>query len=114
MQSMTEKTFEARIYMAGNIEVAKQVCREECFRRGLCVTVTPTDYIYTGGEESGFVVGLANYPRFPSRPDEIRDTAEELAAVLAERCCQHSFMIVKPDCTTWKSRREESGSKDKK
>lgn len=37
------------IFIAGDIEQAKQVCREYCYQIGLCVTIEPVAYIYTGG-----------------------------------------------------------------
>jgi hypothetical protein len=98
-------TYFARIYIAGDFQTIKQVCREHCMEIGLCVTVEPTTYIYTGGEESGAVIGLINYPRFPSEPTEIRANAEDLAMKIMERCCQHSFSIMTPETTAWHSRR---------
>jgi hypothetical protein len=58
--------YDVRLYMAGDIEVAKKVCREFCDELGWCVTVTPTTYVYKGGEEAGFIVGAINYARFPT------------------------------------------------
>lgn len=51
---MTVDTYTARIYMAGDIEQAKVFMRKECYppNEGLCVTIEPTTFIYTGGEES--------------------------------------------------------------
>lgn len=66
----TEKTYWVRLYLSGPIESAKQLLRKECGQKGLCVTVEPTSYIYTGGEESGYVVGLIQYPRFPAPESE--------------------------------------------
>jgi ferredoxin len=57
MNVKTEETYTVRLYLSGPVEVAKQVLREECMREGLCVTIEPTTYIYTGGEEAGYVVG---------------------------------------------------------
>ncbi len=105
------ETFWARIYLAGSIDVARQVCMEECFREGLCVTVEPCDYIYTGGQESGYVVGLINYPRFPSSPDEITRRAKNLAVSLMERGFQHSCLVMTPSATEWLSRRQDSNSR---
>jgi hypothetical protein len=96
----------AKIFMAGDIEIGKQVCREYCFLVGLCVTVQPAEYIYTGGQEAGMVVGLINYPRFPSSQEDINAKAEALANLMMERCCQHSFTIMDPVETRWFSRRE--------
>lgn len=65
MKTTTEPSIRVQIFMAGDISEAKKEIRSYCYEVGLCVTVTPTDFIYTGGEESGFVIGLVNYPRFP-------------------------------------------------
>lgn len=104
MKTEISPTYWARIYIAGDVATIKQVCRELCMD-GLCVTVEPTTYIYTGGEEAGAIIGLINYPRFPSAPDEILSKAEALAMKIMERCCQHSFSIMTPETTTWHSRR---------
>ena len=93
------------IFIAGDLEQAKQVCREYCFDAGLCVTVEPVAYIYTGGEEAGVRVGLINYPRFPSDVGELRVKAQGLAETLMRRLCQHSYSIVGPEHTAWYSRR---------
>lgn len=99
------RTIRFDIYMAGDLAQAKQVCREYCFEVGLCVHVEPVDFIYTGGEEAGFKVGIINYPRFPAAESALRDTATALAKRLMERLCQHSFSIVGPAETEWFSRR---------
>jgi hypothetical protein len=89
------KSFWANIYMAANLESAEQVCREFCLS-GMCVTVTRTNYIYTKGEESGVVVGLLNYPRFPRSDEQIITAAKDLGNMLMERCCQGSYLIQTP------------------
>lgn len=99
------KTYTARIFLSGPIEVAKQVLREECLREGLCVTIDPTLYIYTGGEEAGYVVGLLNYPRFPAEFAAIQNRAIELLHLLLARTSQHSALLVTPDTSTWYSYR---------
>jgi len=101
-----ETTFVVRLYLSGPIDVAKQIIRKECLSRGLCVTVEPTTFIYTGGEESGYVVGLLNYPRFPSSPEAIYLRAKELMIQLIEGTYQHSGLLVSPDITEWISKRE--------
>lgn len=107
MKTEITPTFWARIYIAGDLATIKQVCREHCMVVGLCVTVEPTTYIYTGGEESGAVIGLINYPRFPETPGAVYSRARELGEKLMERCCQHSFSIMTPTETVWFSRRPE-------
>jgi hypothetical protein len=108
MRIKTDPTIRFDIYMAGDIAQAKQVCREFCFSVGLCVHIEPVDFIYTGGEETGFKVGLVNYPRFPSDHDALRATAFNLGAALQSRLCQHSYLVVGPNRTEWWSCREDS------
>lgn len=98
-------TIRIEIFIAGDIAQAKQVCREFCFDVGLCVTVEPTTFIYTGGEEEGVRVGLINYPRFPTDAETIGARAKALADLLLKRLCQHSYSIVGPETTQWFSRR---------
>lgn len=95
------------IFVAGDLAQAKQICRQYTFDVGLCVTVEPVSFIYTGGEEAGVRIGLINYPRFPSTTEEIGRKARELADALLRGLCQHSYSIVGPDETVWFSRRHE-------
>ena len=106
MRQTTEPTRSARVYIAGDPATARQACREFCMD-GLCVTVTPTAFVYTGGMEDGVEVGLVNYPRFPSTQEELGAKAQRLGMHLMERLCQHSFLVVQPGITTWHSRRPE-------
>lgn len=100
------KTIQFSIYIGGDIDVAKQACREFCFDVGLCVTVEAVSFIYTGGEEAGVKIGLINYPRFPTNFDDLSDKATNLANVLLDRLCQNSYSIVGPHFTEWHSRRD--------
>lgn len=107
MRTETQPTFAVRIYLSGPIEIAKQTIREECLREGLCVTVEQT-FIYTGGEEVGYVVGLINYPRFPSSPEAIRVRARYLAERLLIGTFQHSALLMDPQQTEWLTVREHA------
>lgn len=106
IRTETIPTYRVEIFMAGDIAEAKRTCRSYCFAVGLCVTIEPLDYIYTGGEEAGFRIGLINYPRFPAEPEEIWRKALELAELLRRDLGQHSFSVVDPVKTFWSSRRE--------
>lgn len=103
----TEPSYWVRIYLSGPIEIAKQVIREECLRKGLCVTIEPTTFIYTGGEEAGYVVGLLNYPRFPSPAVELDERAADLMQKLLVATHQHSALMTTPNNSTWISRRPQ-------
>lgn len=100
------------IFIAGDLQQAKQVCREYCFDTGFCITIEPVDYIYTGGEESGMRIGIINYPRFPSDKDNLYLKTAQLAQKLMNRLCQQSYSIVGVDRTTWVSRRSEDDLKE--
>lgn len=100
-------SYPVSIFMAGSAWEAEAVCREYCDATGFCVTVTETNYIYTDGREAGFIVGLINYPRFPSTPPEITARAIELGDLLRERLDQQSYSIQTPERTLWRSWRGE-------
>jgi len=106
------KTFTATIYVGfregrgsdppvviHGISEVLAVAQEYCDQVGLCVTVTQTQYIYTSGREAGCAVGLINYPRFPSTPEQIRAHALELAGRLRDRLGQFKVSVVMPDET---------------
>lgn len=105
MRTEESSTYWVRIYLSGPIDVAKQLIRVECLREGLCVTVEPTLFIYTGGEEVGYVVGLINYPRFPAASESIEARAVDLLHKLLDATCQHSALLMTPTTTRWFTRR---------
>lgn len=100
-------SFPVSIFMAGNIRRAKKYCRSYCDKYGFCVTVTPTTYVYTGGQETGFIVGLINYPRFPATEKHIKDHGILLGYSLLKHLGQDSFSLQTPIETIWYSRRPE-------
>ncbi|WP_259183916.1 hypothetical protein [Rhizobium sp. BK176] len=105
--SKTEPTIKIDIYIAGDLEQAKQICRKWTLEVGACVTVEAVSYIYSGGEETGVRVGFINYPRFPTDHETLFNRAADLGHVLMTGLCQLSFSIVSPVRTEWVSRRPE-------
>ncbi len=99
--SKRSKTYQISLYLSGPVEVAKQIIREVCLTRGLCVTVTPTQYVYTGGEEAGYVVGLLNYPRFPCTKEVLAVTAKGLCNNLMRGTFQKSALMVTKRSSVW-------------
>jgi len=89
------------IYVGGDIEQTKQVCREYVNEVGLCVTVEPVEFIYTKGQESGVRVGLKSYPRFPEDAPSLWLKAHILATNLIAQLFQTSAMICGPDKHVW-------------
>lgn len=104
----TGRSWPVQIFIAGDTARAAEVCRQYCDTAGLCVTVTETVYVYTGGSEPGVIVGLINYPRFPSEPNAITDLAIDLGWQLHAALGQQSFTVQTPGITHWFSTRGES------
>ncbi|ARB06063.1 hypothetical protein FDH38_gp009 [Dinoroseobacter phage vB_DshS-R5C] len=82
-----------------------------CDEVGLCVTVTSTRFVFTGGYEMGYRVGLRNYPRFPvDCTTELLGHAERIGMRMAQVGEQGSFMIEEVGQTTyWFTRRLNDG-----
>jgi len=99
-------TWNATIAMAGSSFLAGETLRRFCMR-GFCATLTKTSFVYTGGREEGFLVGVINYPRFPSTPAALKKITRDLARTLAHDCCQNSFSIIFPMTTEWYSNGRE-------
>jgi hypothetical protein len=78
------------------LDEARAVAQAYCNEVGLCVTLTPTEYIYTAGGEPGCIVGLINYPRFPSSPQDIEIKALVLAEKLRVALGQFKVSVVMP------------------
>lgn len=110
MHTKVENTYWVKIYLSGPIEVAKQILREYCLAKGFCVTIEPTTFIYTGGEEGGYVVGLLNYPRFPMSSSDLNDAARNLALLLLDKTFQHSALVVDSLGTIWYTKRDQNGA----
>ena len=85
----------------------ERTCEDYCNAVGLCVTVTPTTFIYVHGREPGAAIGLINYPRFPSSERTIRAHALRLARHLLRACKQQRISVVFPDKTLMLTNRWE-------
>lgn len=107
MKMETAPSLPVSIFIAGDYARVIEACRAYCDQKSWCVTVTPTVYTYKGGTESGVIVGLINYPRFPANAYELESVAKELAAYLRVELGQQSYSIQMPHKTLWFSHREE-------
>ena len=87
-------------YIIHDVSEVELICQEYVDNIGLCVTVTPTKFVYTGGNESGVSVGLINYPRFPEQHSQyVINKAIDLAKILRERLGQTRVSVVAPHDT---------------
>lgn len=94
-------SYYVNIWIAGDYADAVRACREFCASTPLCVTVTPTEYVYVGGSQSGVLVRLINYPRFPSERADLYAIALALAEHLRGQLFQESWCVEAPDRTEW-------------
>jgi hypothetical protein len=92
---MTSTTYQVKIFIAGDLSQIRKTCRSYCMC-GLCITITPTEFVYTGGMETGAEIGLINYARFPLETSKIDGHAMNLARQLMADCCQRSCSVVTP------------------
>ena len=101
MKSLTHKSCTYKIWMAGDVTLAKTIVRKYCDKIGDCYAVTEWDYIYTDGSVGGFCVSRIQYPRFPISEAEIRERTNKLAKLLCEGLCQKSYTVEGPKNTVW-------------
>jgi hypothetical protein len=93
-------TYQIQIFIAGDVSAIRAVCRSFC-ERGFCVTITPTEYVFTGGCENGAIIGIINYARFPRPSNELDAVAFELASCLMDKCSQRSCTVQTPTDSHW-------------
>jgi hypothetical protein len=74
-------------------EEAKKICQDYCDIVSYCVTLTPTEFIYKDGNEPGFIIGLINYPRFPSTQNDINSKAILIAKTFMHEFNQYRISI---------------------
>lgn len=68
--------YDGKIHSLYEVE---SICQQYCDEVGLGVTITPVRFLYTGGGEDGCLIGLINYPRFPSDKDAVVGHAVKIA-----------------------------------
>jgi len=94
-------TYTITLFIAGDLAAARAVVRGYCYEHGACFTITPTEFVYTGGEETGVAIGLVNYPRFPCEPHELWSRAEALGRLLLPALNQRTCLLVGANETRW-------------
>lgn len=87
------------------MDTTRGICSKYVNRAGLCVALTPTEYVYSNSHGDGYAgepgveIGFINYPRIPSEPQKIREQALELARMLKMALEQHRVTVMFPDET---------------
>lgn len=114
MSGRIKKTFVAKIALGfregygervHRIEEVYEILHEYCDTVGLCVTVTPTRFIYSrslsikDGYEDGCFIELINYPRFPSSKFDIVAQAIAITKIFLIKFKQERISIITSDQT---------------
>jgi len=114
MSGRIKKTFTAKIAVGfregygdkvHSLEEAYDIAKDYCNRIGLCVSVTPTRFIYTqslatpDGFDDGCFIELIAYPRFPSSKYDIIKDAIELAKIFIKEFNQIRISVIATDQT---------------
>jgi hypothetical protein len=107
LQECRAPTVVFEIYTAGDVNDAKRALTKLASQQGACWSVEPTEYIYSGGRETGVVVRSINYPRFAKNTDQLEQEAVNTAKYLIAELGQGSCSIVGPKDTIWLTRRRE-------
>jgi len=104
----TVETITAKIYLGlregytdkvHSLDDVKDFLQEYVNRVSLCVTIIPTTFIYKDNRDDGAIIGLMNYPRFPTTKEDLEKTAEEIARLCKERYKQNRISIEYQDKT---------------
>lgn len=83
-----------------SIDKVYSICRRYVHQdEGWCVTVTPTKFLYRGGDEDGVIVGVILYPRYPISHNLLKEKTIELAKMLRTELGQFRVTVVFPDET---------------
>jgi hypothetical protein len=77
-----------------SLSCVHDICQKYVDSIGWCVTVTPTKFLYKNGREDGAIIGIINYPRFPSTTVDIKERVEILAVKLLRDLHQLRLTIV--------------------
>lgn len=107
MKIQTAKAYSVRIFICGDYQAAKKAMQKYVDEHPLCVTVTPTCYVFTGGQEDGVIVELINYVRFDSPHILIWDRARDVGEYLKIMLNQQSYTVQDHETTYWVSHRPE-------
>lgn len=88
------------------LEEVEGICQRYVNKEKHCVTVTPTKFIYTGGNEPGAVIGFIQYPRFERHSQTLTNEAIALAKILLKKLNQCRITITTPDRSIMLSKKD--------
>lgn len=99
-------SYTVSIYCTGDKARLYAAIQETVDKMGLCVSIFPCDYLFTGGMESGYEVRLINYPRFPVSDTEMVYKANKVCETIFTVNPKGSLTMVLPHVSYFMSNRE--------
>lgn len=108
MEQYVLKTWWAKIFVGlqvaysgrlASYTLIETLCERFCLHNKLCVTVTPTKFVYPGGFEPGAIIGVIQYPRFPQPEGRLRRLALDLGELLRVELNQLRVTVQMEDAT---------------
>lgn len=94
-------TYQATIYVGGDLATARAFLRDAAYQEWLCVSLTPTEFVFTGAVEAGVAIGFCAYPEVPVDPEQIFERARQIATGLVKALGQRTALVVATDRTEW-------------
>ena len=85
--------YDGKVHDIEEVEALMQIFVDE---NKDCVTITPTKFIYVGGNEPGAIIGLISYPRFERTEIFLKNRAIEITKVLMSVFKQNRITITTP------------------
>ena len=82
-----------KVYTVNDV---RKICDEFVNEIKDCITITPTEYRYVNGNETGVIVGYIQYPRFPRSRKEIKRRAFIIGETLMKELEQNRITITTP------------------
>jgi len=82
-----------------SIDKARAICQKFVDEKGECVSFTPTEYLYTNGNEPGVIIEFIQYPRFIRDEIVIWERALILGETLADELQQYKVTLICPRFT---------------
>lgn len=77
-----------------NDRQAEEIARKFCLEHDLCLTFTPTRFLYATGWEPGCIVGLINEPANRKTSVELTDLAQRLATIYQREFRQQRVTVL--------------------
>ena len=70
-KTKTIDSYTLTLWIGGDFQEVRRHCLSWANHNEICITVSPTEFCYVGGNEFGARIGFQAYPRFPKSKEDI-------------------------------------------